>query len=213
MITEEKVLLVFTWYRDAMMKIANRKIKDPSKNFHKTYQYIWFKKFLDFIESNDLDDTLGRMAMFSILKYAKQKKILHKGAAILQHNHIYDIVLKSLESQEQESIEKHDRDLESIVKSNKVVINMNSDARIEYFLGKDRIGAYPRIVSLYMSNTLSLPFLSVSKSSRIAINQLDAESLSELPPIDKLFAVQQLAKLDIEKTNQIKKVLGDDCYL
>ena len=206
---DEKILLVYSWYKDAMFTIANRKIKEPSDNFHKTYQYIWFKKFLDFVEENHLNDELGRIAMFSIIKYAMQKRILNRGAAILQHKNIYNIVLKTLEL----DANKEDHDLISIANSNRHLSGMDHDSRVEYLLKRDRIGASRKIVNMYTSKMLSEQFLAVSKSCRIAINKLDKESTSEMPSASKLFTIQQLISMDIEKSSQIKKMLGDDCYL
>jgi len=190
------------------MSIANRNVSWPAaSDYKKTYMYMWFKKFAEWLEENNLDDDTANRIVVALVKYAKKKGILNKGASILRHKRIYEIALMELEDIENK------KELESNSLKNTIdeLNSLRNGAPLFDFLIKRRgIGEYPNIVLLFKSGVITPQFLAISKSCRKAINNLDKKTRELLPPNIDLMRIQVKIKFDDDKKELASSLLQTD---
>lgn len=206
--SDNKILKIFGWYRDAMRSVANRKVSWPeAKDYTKTYLYMWLSKLKKWADRNELDDTTLSEVIYALVRYGMRHKILFKGSAILQHERIYEIALNEIE----QHISETKGDLYKIKSSedalNKLRENKN---KFEFLIKRPGIGKLPNIVTMYNAGVLSPIYFAVSKSCRKAINKLDDRTRSLLPKNIDLLRMQKRISFDKSKSNAVRKLLGDD---
>lgn len=205
---DDRIQLIYSWWKTSMLAIANRNISWPRSSDHsKTYMYMWFKKFAEWVEQNNLDDDTASKIVSALVKYAKKKGVLNKGASILGHKRIYEIALREIEDIEN----KKELELDSWKKIINELDSLRKEIPLYDFLIKKRgIGELPNIVLLFKSGVLTTQFLAISKTCRRAINSLDKEIRELLPSNIDLMRIQLKIKFDDNKKELASSLLQAD---
>lgn len=207
---QNRVDLIYSCYKTAMMSIANRKVSWPrAKDRTKTYLYMWIEKYLSWVDENELDDDSACKIIYALVKYAKRKRILYKGSSVLQHKHIYEIALKELEREDV-------KEETSIFGMRKAIDELErrrgNKSRDKYLSSRRGIGTSPNIVLLYESGILTTEFIAVSKSCRKALSIIDLKHRQSLPGRLDLFKAHQKIVLNKGKRREVSGILGSDFY-
>lgn len=189
-----------------MESIANKNAKLPKNvDFDKTYQYVFYKKFIYWANSLELDIDTIKNVIIALVKYGHRKNILDRGAAILSHKRICEIALNELEDIEQNRQFKIE-----LLENSASVINKYS---VQELLSKPRIGAYNILTSLYASNIIDKMILISSKKCRIALKEMDKDERRELPSVGELLIAKKKIDKDKELKSALSSFLGDDFIL
>lgn len=191
-----------------MLVIANRNVSWPRASDHtKTYMYMWFKKFAEWIEQNNLDNDTASKIVSALVRYAKKKGVLNKGASILGHKRIYEIALREIEDIEN----KKELELDSWKRIINELDNLRGEVPLyDYLIKKRGIGELPNIVLLFKSGVLTTQFLAISRACRKALNSLDKEIRELLPSNIDLMRLQLKIKFDDDKKELASSLLQAD---
>lgn len=191
-------LYMYEWF----IKIASSngcKISYPRcSDITKTYQYRFVNKFVKEALKSDLDIDQMRLFVRKIVKYAKAKRLIHRGAAILNMSDIFDICYRELK----EDINSADNYVKLISESKKHITNdLNKP---------NEFGGYSRLTCLVDSGDIPIITLAVSRRCMDALRKLDHCERSRLPSDAELFKLRVKMLINKSTYNEISNILGND---
>ena len=203
MITESEkhnILFIYRSFNDSLHRIAGRNLNTKSdEEIEKTYQYNFYKKFSKWAVDNSLDNDMIKDVIDAIVEYGHQRKLLNRGAAILSHKNICDIVIKKIDEEDK----KIDR-ISCDIKNMTVVI---STYTIDDLI-KKKFGAYPTIVKLYDMKQINTLILAFSNKCWKSVKQLNNKYKNVIPTLRELAVVRHTTNQFI--IDELKKNLGED---
>jgi hypothetical protein len=197
---DDDVLAMYQWFKQSMLSVG-RKVKDSRCSDHsKTYQYRAVSKFVDKAREFGLDKNQMQTLVKEIVSFAKDKKLLYRGTAILNMSDIFSICCKRLET----SVESTES-LINLIESAKATIESGGSLHIS-----ERVGGYSRLYSLINSNAIPIEYLAISKQCAVALEHLTSDERSMLPSTTDLLRVRIRLLIDKNTRDQLITILGND---
>jgi hypothetical protein len=191
---------MYLWFKQAMLSVG-RKVKDSQcSDPSKTYQYRAVSQFVDKAREFGLDKNQMQTLVKEIVKFAKDRKLLYRGTAILNMSDIFSICCKRLEM----SVESTDSLIQSI-ESAKAVVESGTPLHIA-----ERVGGYSRLYSLINSNAIPVEYLAVSRQCAAALERLTSDERGMLPSATDLLRVRVRLLIDKHTRDKLGNILGSD---
>ncbi len=201
MMTNDKVIEVYDWFKSAMAG-AGRRISLPSDTDPtKTYQYRAIRSFVNKTDDLGIDaQEIGKI-VYLIVGYAKKKRLLHHGVSLLNMENIFDICCQELNEQLQQ-----ESDVVEMICASKEFLDQQQS-----LMTKDTRNGYYNITKWYQTGNLPLCMLSVSKRCARALAQLPSSERSEIPSdFDLLRNRISLLGRSNSKSGIIREIMGKD---
>jgi len=197
---DEDVLSMYQWFKQAMLSVG-RKVQDSRASDHsKTYQYRAVKKFVDKAREFGLNKNQMQTLVKEIVNYAKDKKLLYRGTAVLNMSDIFSICCKRLET----SVESTESLIE-LIGAAKATVESGGPLHVS-----ERIGGYSRLYSLINSNAIPIEYIAVSKQCATALEHLTSDERSMLPSATNLLRVRIRLLIDKNTRDRLGQILGSD---
>jgi hypothetical protein len=155
-------------------------------------------KFVAKAEEIGLDKDQIQLLVREIIKYAKDKKLLHRGTAILNMSDIFSICCQRIEA----DIETADLFLESVREAAKGITN---DLHMPV-----AAGGYPKLVQLMNSGQLPVELVAVSKTCIEALQRMSQDDRDLLPSNIDLLKIRIGVLIDKSRRSTLKEILGSD---
>jgi hypothetical protein len=194
----DDVLFMYDWFKKAMMSVG-RKTSDPKcADIKKTYQYRSVNQFVDKARDYGLDIDQMQALVKEIIKYAKDRKLLHRGTAVLNMADIFSICSKRLEM----GVEEIDMSI-NLIKSSMHLIE--DDMHLP-----EHDGGYPKLISLRNSDLLPVELLAISRKCVSSLQKLGQADRQLLPSDTDLLKIRIRMLMDRNVRSELKAVLGDD---
>jgi len=193
----DTVLSIYEWFRKVMAS-NGRFIRRPKCNdITKTYQYRSVSQFADKVLKMSLTKNEIESLVTEIIRYAKDKKLLGRGTAILNMSNIFVICYNRIEASSVSS----DRLIESIKLASSFI---NGDLAIP-----ESIGGYPKLIRLVNSGLVPIELVAVSKKCTLALQQTSSDRDCMPSDIDMLKTRIRLLSRH-SNYEAMKEILGDD---
>jgi len=197
---DDDVSAMYLWFKQAMLSVG-RKVKDSKCADHsKTYQYRSVCRFVEKAREFGLDKNQMQALVKEIVSFAKDKKLLYRGTAILNMSDIFSICCKRLET----NVESTEA-LVKLIEAARPMIESSGPLHIP-----ERIGGYSRLYSLINSNAIPIEYLAISKRCAIALEHLSSDERMMLPSTTNLLRVRIRILIDKHLKESLSKILGDD---
>lgn len=181
-------------FKEAMVK-AGRGFEWPqAKDLRNTYQYRYFSAFLTKCREKDLDLEVAKEVVKSLVSYAKSKKILNKGAALLARGDVVEICIKNIER----DVREVDSFVDSLRTNHGNIKGDSVDEKKRFLLRKPHRHGMSNLVSMRLSGKLSDSYIAVSKPCMKAFLELDDK--------DEMLTIVEYFKL----RNKVRNKVGDD---
>jgi hypothetical protein len=135
-----------------------------------------------------------------IVKYSKERKLLHRGTSILNMSDVFSICCKRLEV----SVEATDN-LITAVKASTPLIEEN-----EPLHAQEKIGGYSKLTSLINSDRMPVEILALSKRCAAALHRLPFDERSLFPSDTELLKVRIRLLMDKGNLDRLKEILEGD---
>lgn len=196
------VLHIALEYKVQMGKVG-RKWKFPQcSDVSQTYAYRDFRAFWEKcrkIHDLDLDD--AKMVVRSIVRYAKNKRLLNSGTALLSRSDIIEICCKDLER----NVAKADSVLGEI--NNSALLLNDTEDKTKFLARKVHRHGLPNLVMLRDKGDLADSYICLSKSCMKVYNSLSDKS--GMPPILQ-YVKMKLKMIEMCGEERLAKIMGDD---
>jgi hypothetical protein len=196
-ISKKHVLEVALVFKKEMQKIGKDFKFSKSSDVTNTYQYRWFKSFLErCVTNHGLNLNESKEVIKCVVHYVNRHGFIKNGVSILSRKDIIDIACKKFES----DISEYDNLIKDIEKCTSVIC----DDFYEFLIKKPRRNGNPNILILYNNGSISKSFIALSKSCIKAYRAIDN---SELPPLLDIIKIRMrlMKKIGIDK---IKEIMG-----
>lgn len=206
-IDEGRVMNIYSWFDEAMSRAGIRNANNGA-DASKTYKFRLIQKFAD-MAYNDwrLDDESIRDFIYTAIKHAKTKGLLHKGAGLLTINSIIVPTLDTLCNRSK----AHKSEINTIKKSHDFIIELSNNGDLVTLLRRPiRYGGLPSIIYYYTTGRISSAYLAVSKVCRLAMRSLAAEDTADLPSLLDLKLIRMRLVGNVDTRAELSKILGND---
>jgi len=169
------------------------------KDITKTYPYRAVDQFVSKSKEIGLDERQMQALVKEIVKYAKEKKLLSRGTALLNMVEVFKICCDRLEL--------------SIEATNDLVENIKVSARL--LDGKplhvsENIGGYSKILCLINGKQIPIELLAISKRCSKALQMIEQDERSMLPSNEKLLQLRIKLLIDADHRAKLRAILCDD---
>ena len=201
---DERINKIFGVYRLEMKRIGGRIVGFPKcKDVKKTY--LWRQFALFSTKMKDLDDTALSKLITIIIKYAKEHKLLNRGASILVKRDVLEICERELKRE-------FGRSDSLIQELNRCLVflrrHRESRSMVETLIQKRSQKSYSNITCWFKTGSISEAFIALSKNCCAALAKLDTEERKEFPrDIDLLKARHACLR---EMKVELKEIFGTD---
>ena len=198
MLKEEKVTEVIKLYEFfSGRKNIIPKDTDPTETYHWRYA----AKFVANMEAHGMSWDSVRKVIPCVIEYMRENGGLSKGLWALTRKDVIDISCTKLKEQE-ESQQKETQILEqnyAFIKTRNFDLSTCQNE-----------GGYPNIVIWFINKRVSLTYLAMSESCRIAMKQLSDTDRSMLPKQREIERRRVMCFIDKSRLKNIKSVMLDD---
>lgn len=194
----DDVLFIYEWFRKVASSYGKRISEPQCSDISKTYPYRTVSKFVAKAKETGLDKEQMQALVKEIVKYAKDKKLLHRGTAILTMADIFSICCKRIEA----DLETSDLFFESVREAAKEI---SQDMHLPV-----SIGGYPKLIQLINSDQLPIELVAVSKTCVDAMQRISQEDRGILPSNIDLLRIRIGMLIDVGRRSVLKEILGND---
>ena len=183
------------------VKFAGRKMSKPRcSDITKTYQYRAASKFADKAKAIGLSQEQMAELVLEIVKYAKKKKLLHKGITVLNMTDVFEIGCRQMET----ALEMTDAANVLIVESHKLIANINNLAEPQ------SLGGYSKLTHLVNNGSLPNEMLAISKKCNSALHKLNNNERAMHPSDMELLKIRVGILLNRDRYDGLKETMGED---
>lgn len=203
-INNERISQVVDWCILSYSKAGHRLQFPRNTNPQKTYLWCYASKLAQKLDEWEFDDSTSKAFIDHATKYAKEKKLLHKGLSIFCQGNILQICYERFEKQD-----KRSESLLNSIRKSKSFLDSKAvkGSHLKALLGRPNPNAFFNIVEWYELGKISALYLAKSKSCCQAIakiNKIDPDQREMLPSQSELFILAQ------NNNHEIRKILGSD---
>ena len=182
-------------FSEVGFRISFPKDTDPKK----TYKWRYLEHFVRKVDEWEISDDTACQIIGAMVDHAANKKQLKKGLSLLASDQILEIGYKSIRRKQVDS-----KNLVETIKKDVQTVHGQDP------LGKTAPRALPNVVKWHIQNKVSDLYLTVSKSCRRAISELDEVERDMLPSGKEFLLLRRDALSSIPIKHQIKWAMGDD---
>jgi hypothetical protein len=201
---ENRVLDVWQWCSEVYIQYGRKLTFPADTDPSKTYQWRYVKAITQKFEEWDFDEPTAKRFIDIAIERSKILGIMHKGLAALHQKNLLDLCYKIL----QEECKNNDQDIESI-KFTKDWL----DGRAKNFgltqvlLDRDDPDSFCNLVKWYQASKISDLYLSLSKSCRRAIVEIEGtDERTLLPKATTLHKVRLKFISNLANKKELEKI-------
>lgn len=175
---------------------------NKNTNFERTYTYRYLKKFYEkAIKEWKMDIEEIKCMIPIIVSYAKNNKLLNKGASIFNMSQVIDICKSELENK----CMNNDNILCKLHESYNKIKNLSI-----FELTNCKIGGYSKIYMLYDSGEIDDVCIALSKKCTNALSNINSSDRRVFPSGRDLLRIRARILMDSEMLEQISLLFGRD---
>lgn len=210
---DERIVEAYRIFKQCMQKhgktIAFPKSTDPRK----TYSWRYLDHFVGRVDALGLGDSSLTMLIQAVVLHAKDRDLLHRGIAILDHRDILNAARVKLERE----VEGEKQVLRGIVRSYEFLQKQLSSERTPisvYTLLTKRATrlAYANITRWFKADDITAGFVAVSKTCRKALGTLPQHELLLFPKSTSLLKMRLLLTYNQSILPQLREILSNDLF-
>lgn len=198
---DNKIVLQLALTFKNQLKKYGRDFKfSKSNDITKTYQFRWFKSFINKCLKKKLNINDCHEVIKCLVEYANDNKLLNAGVALVGRNDVIEIACKKFES----DLKTNEMIIEDISKIMPVVTDNFSDFLVKKV---DRNG-YSNLYMMYHSGKINKTFMSLSRSCMNALSRVGNER-KEFPPLIEFVKIK-MNVIDRVGIDRLKEIMGNE---
>jgi hypothetical protein len=196
--TDDLTLSIYEWFKKAISSTGYRMSTPRCSDIRKTYQYRAVQKFVK--KALDIGLNKDQMQVFikKIVEYAKNKRLIYRGTALLNMADIFNICYNGIAS----DVDKVERQIDSIQSSVHLIYQPLAESK--------ELGGYSNLTCLIDSGELPTIMLAVSKRCALALRRISHSERMQFPSDQDLLKTRVKLLIDKNNYNRLKKILGED---
>ena len=202
------VFQIYEWYRSAMLSVGNGisfpKGTDPTK----TYTFRAVKKFAQKMVDWEFDESTIRLFIQTAVRYAKNRKLLSKGAYLLTMNSVLEVCYEELQHQ----MVMHKALDSELVESHQFMQSLGS-TRSEIYRRLRRpisYGGCNSLIYYYNTDKISISYISLSIICGAVLSKINLDERSEVPTDIDLLKLRVRLLSDYDNLVSAQKILKND---
>ena len=153
-------LSIYGWFKKVLLSVGYKMSTPRCSDIKKTYQFRAVQKFVKKAVDSGLDEKQIQMFVKKIVEYAKRKRLIHRGTALLNMSDIFTICYNGLAN----DVDKIERQIASIKESIHLVSQPLAESK--------ELGGYSNLTRLIDSGDLPTIMLAVSRRCASALRQI-----------------------------------------
>jgi hypothetical protein len=201
---ENRVLDVWQWCSEVYIQYGRKLTFPADTDPSKTYQWRYAKAITQKFEEWDFDEPTAKRFIDIAIERSKILGIMHKGLAALHQKNLLDLCYKIL----QEECKNNDQDIESI-KFTKDWLDRRAKnfGLTQILLDRDDPDSFCNLVKWYQASKISDLYLSLSKSCRRAIVEIEGtDERTLLPKATTLHKVRLKFISNLANKKELEKI-------
>lgn len=206
--TRDRVLDVWTWCQEIYLQQGRVKLSFPrGTDPTKTYQYRYMQQLTGRLAEWEFDEPTSRRFIEIAVAYAQEKRLLHKGLALMCQGNLLDVALQRLE-QERKTNMNILSDLERT--HSWVTVKVGDREAIQILSARKHPDAHCNLVKWYGEKRLSDLYLALSASCGETLRRLGNSERLEVPSQSRLYLARLAFLQDKSNLREAKRIMGED---
>jgi len=200
MTSDKDVLKIALSFKEEMRRIGKDFKFTKAKDITKTYQFRWFRSFLNKCKSDGFTVEESFEVMRCLVAYANKNSLTHIGASLVGRKDVIEIAYKRFE--------RESKTCDDMADDLKRCMNSVGDNFFGHLIKRPNRKGYSNIVMMFMDGQISKTFLSLSRSCISAYNNIGNDK-KELPTMIELVKTR-LSAIDKLGCESIKEIMGNE---
>lgn len=203
-------MTVFKILKRTMMKYGKRVSFPEDTDPKKTYNWRYITNFVNKLDTYGLHESFYPQVITAVVEHAYRKNLLKRGIGVLLRTDLLELVIKKLEQDKRKDTQAY----EQIKRSYQLVYDETEPEQMysKTLLRRQSRNGYTNMVRWYLAGGITLDYVVVSRSARIALGSLSSIERSNFPDAKTLLRMRMQILSHEELIRKLRETLQEDLF-